>query len=522
MTTGKEMRSGLFLLTAAFAAAPLAAQNTVVEVSIVQLDARLASGKATSQSLTRAYLARVAAMDRKGPALHAVIALNPDALAMARASDARRRAGHPLGPLDGIPVLIKDNIETKDPIATTAGSLALKDNVTGRDAPVVARLRAAGAVILGKTNLSEWANIRSMRSTSGWSARGGLTRNPYALDRNTSGSSAGAAVAMAADLCAVAIGTETDGSIVSPASLNGVVGLKPTVGLVSRDGIVPISRTQDTAGPITRTVADAACLLAALAGVDTRDSATAASRAADYIGALDPRRLAGARLGVARNLFVAHDEVRVLIERSLVMLKVQGAVIVDPVELPQSDALLQAELEVLLTEFKHGLADYLAQFAPGAPVRTLADLIAWNRRHRERELRWFGQDLFEQAEAKGGLDSPAYLEALATCRRLARTEGLDAVLREHRLDALVAPTAGPAWVTDPVNGDHFGGGFSSPAAIAGYPHLTVPAGFVRGLPVGLSFVGPAWSEALLLGLGHAFEQATRARRAPTFPATLPL
>jgi amidase len=389
-----------------------------------------------------------------------------------------------------------------------------------RDAHLVARLREAGAVILGKTNLSEWANIRSSRSTSGWSTRGGLTRNPYALDRNTSGSSSGSGAAAAANLAALTVGTETDGSIVSPASINGIVGLKPTVGLVSRDGIVPISHTQDTAGPMTRSVADAAALLSALAGSDPRDPATAQARRGDYMAALDSGRLKGARLGVVRGQFGGHDGVNAVIDQALALLQRQGAVLVDPVELKLHEQLGPAEFEVLLFELKADLPKYLAAFAPGAPVRDLAGLIAWNKQHREREMRWFGQEYFEQAEAHGGLDDTAYQQALATCARYARAEGIDAVLAEHKLDALVAPTGGVAWLTDFVNGDHFGGSFSTPAAVAGYPHLTVPAGFVQGLPVGLSFVGPAWSEALLIGLGYAFEQASRARRAPTFAASV--
>jgi amidase len=395
-----------------------------------------------------------------------------------------------------------------------------------RDAHLVARLRDAGAVLLGKTNLSEWANIRSPRSTSGWSARGGLTRNPYALDRNASGSSSGSAAAIAADFAAVAVGTETDGSIVSPASVNGLVGLKPTVGLVSRDGIVPISHTQDTAGPMARTVADAAALLSVLAGADGRDTATtnapAAARGLDYTRFLDPKRLAGARLGVVRGAFGAHPGVHALIERSLAVLKAQGAVLVDPVEIPHADQVGDAEFEVLLHELKAGLNAWLAEFAPGAPIASLADLIAWNRAHADRELAWFGQEYLEQAESRGGLSDQAYLDALDTCRRLGRTEGLDAAFAAHHVDALIAPTGGPAWTTDLVNGDPCGASFSSPAAIAGHPHLTVPAGFVQGLPVGLSFVGPAWSEAQLIGLGHAFEQATQARRPPTFASTLVL
>lgn len=490
-----------------------------LEASVSQLQQAMQGGRVSAKALAAAYLERIRALDHAGPRLRSVIELNPDALAIAAALDEERRARGVRGPLHGIPVLLKDNIATADRMSTSAGSLAMQGVKPPRDAHLVKRLREAGAVILGKTNLSEWANIRSTRSTSGWSARGGLTRNPYALDRNTSGSSSGSAVAIAANLAAIAVGTETDGSIVSPSSINGLVGLKPTVGLVSRDGIIPISHTQDTAGPMTRTVADAAALLGAIAGPDPRDPATARAERLDYLRFLDPKRLAGARLGVVRNQFGGNDRVSAVIEGSLAVLKAQGAVLVDPVELKNVEKYGDAELEVLLVELKAGLAKYLAEFAPDAPVRTLADVIAWNERHRAQEMPWFGQELFERAAAKGGLDSKEYLDALAACARYSRAEGIDALLAEHRLDALVAPTGGPAWLTDPVNGDHYGGSFSTPAAVAGYPHLTVPAGFVHGLPVGLSFVGPAFSEPLLIGLGHAFEQATQARRPPTFAKT---
>ncbi|WP_280152184.1 amidase [Piscinibacter sp. XHJ-5] len=493
-----------------------------LEASVAQLQEAMQRGATSARSLTAAYLERIRMLDRSGPQLRSVIELNPDALAIAAALDDERRARRVRGPLHGIPLLLKDNIATADRMSTSAGSLVLQGVRPPRDAHLVARLRDAGAVILGKTNLSEWANIRSTRSTSGWSARGGLTRNPYALDRNTSGSSSGSAAAIAANLAAIAVGTETDGSIVSPSSINGLVGLKPTVGLVSRDGIVPISHTQDTAGPMTRCVADAAALLSAIAGPDPRDAATARAERVDYTRSLDARRLAGARLGVVRNQFGGNDRVSAVIDASLAMLKAQGAVLVDPVELKNTEKYGDAELEVLLFELKAGLARYLAEFARDAPVRTLADVIAWNEQHRAQEMPWFGQELFERAQAKGGLDSKEYLDALAACARYSRAEGIDAVLAEHKLDALVAPTGGPAWLTDPINGDHYGGSFSTPAAVAGYPHLTVPAGFVHGLPVGLSFVGPPYSEPLLIGLGYAFEQATRARRPPSFARTASL
>jgi len=494
------------------------------EATVADLQAAMTAGRSTAQSLVAAYLARIRAVDRNGPAINSVIELNPDARAIAAALDAERQAGRVRGPLHGIPVLLKDNIATADRMSTSAGSLALAGVAPPRDAHLVARLREAGAVILGKTNLSEWANIRSSRSTSGWSARGGLTKNPYALNRNTSGSSSGSGAAIAANLAAVAIGTETDGSIVSPGSINGLVGLKPTVGLVSRSGIVPISHTQDTAGPMTRCVADAAAVLTAIAGVDERDAATRVDgrppAGIDYSRFLDAGRLKGAKLGVVRNQFGSNDRVNALIDQALAVLKAQGAVLVDPVELMNVEKYGDAELEVLLYELKADLNAYLAEYAAGAPVHSLADVIAYNLKHAEREMPHFAQELFDKAQAKGGLDDAAYLEALATCRRYSRAEGIDALLAKHGLDAIVAPTGGPAWLTDYINGDHYGGSFSTPAAVAGYPHLTVPAGFVSGLPVGLSFVGPAWSEPLLIGLGYAYEQASRARRPPTFVKTL--
>ena len=480
----------------------------------------LAAGRLTSERLVRDCLARIAAIDTAGPKLHSVIELNPDAIAIAKELDAERKAGRLRGPLHGLPVLVKDNIATGDRMSTSAGSLALDGVHAPRDAHVVKRLRDAGAVILGKTNLSEWANIRSTRSVSGWSARGGLTRNPYALDRNTSGSSSGTAAAIAAGLAPLGVGTETDGSIVSPASICGLVGLKPTVGRMSRDGIVPISHTQDTPGPMTRTVADAALLYAAMVGRDSADDATSTAPADLAPGAaiaLPADALRGARLGVARAYFTGFDEVDALIEKAIADLKRLGAEIVDPIDLPQP-TYGDAELRVLLYELKANLPKYLAAFAPDAKVKTLADVIAFNRAHQDREMVWFAQELFDKAEAYGGLDAKEYLDSLAECRKGARDDGLDRVLKANRLDALIAPTGGPAWLIDPVNGDHSGAGFSAPAAVAGYPHLTVPAGFVRGLPIGLSFAGPAWSEARLLALGHAYEKATMHRRPPTFTA----
>jgi amidase len=487
-----------------------------LEATAAQLLQAMAAGSLSCEQLTRDYLARIEAIDRQGPTLNSVLALNPDAIALARELDEERRAGHLRGPLHGLPVLLKDNIATGDRMATTGGSLALSGVRARRDAFLVQRLRTAGALILGKTNLSEWANIRSTRSTSGWSGLGGLTRNPYALDRSTSGSSAGTGAAIAANLAALGVGTETDGSIVSPASVNGLVGLKPTVGRISRDGVIPISHTQDTAGPMTRTVADAALLYAAMLGPDPRDPATAKSPDA-VLAALPPQALKGARLGVCRSFFSGFDELDAAVHSAIAQMKAQGAVIIDPVELAQP-SYGDAELEVLLYELKHDLALWLREFAPGATVQSLADVMAFNSAHREREMAWFGQELFEKAQALGGLDSPAYRDALALCAQGARADGIDKALKAHQLDALIAPTGSLAWLIDPINGDHFGASFSSPAAVAGYPHLTVPAGLVRGLPVGLSFVGPAWSEARLLALGLHFEQATQLRQPPGFLA----
>jgi amidase len=492
------------------------------EITIAKLQEGMTAGRFSAHSLVRKYLARIKAIDSAGPALHSVIETNPDALAIAMALDRERKERGPRSPLHGIPMLIKDNIDTFDRMATTAGSLALVGANPARDAFLVGKLRAAGAVILGKSNLSEWANIRSSRSSSGWSARGGLTRNPYALDRNTSGSSSGSAAAVAASLCVVAVGTETDGSIVSPSSINGIVGIKPTVGLVSRSGIIPISHTQDTAGPMARTVRDAAILLGALAGADNDDPATAATSGrvpGDYTPYLDARALQGARIGVARNYFGFHDGVDAVAQESLDVLRKSGATLVDPASLPNADKFGDAELLVLLYELKADLNDYLARQGNGARVRSLEEVIAFNERNRTREMPYFGQDLFVKAEAKGPLTSAAYLEALATCRRFARSEGIDAVMDQHKLDALVAPTDGPAWLTDLVVGDHPLGSSSSAAAVAGYPSITVPAGFVSGLPVGISFFGRAWSEPALIGFAYAFEQARAARKAPQFAAT---
>ncbi len=488
------------------------------EPGVADLQAAMARGALTSVGLVKRCLARIDQIDRHGPRLRSVLELNPQALAIAVSLDAERRATGPRGALHGIPILLKDNVATGDRMSTRAGSLALAAVKAPRDATLAAHLRAAGAVILGKTNLSEWANIRSSHSTSGWSGRGGLTLNPYALDRNPSGSSSGSAAAVAAGLAPLAIGSETDGSIVSPASICSLVGIKPTVGLVSRYGIVPISRSQDTAGPIACSVADAAALLGAIAVSDPLDAATAAHAAGsvDFMKALSPDALTGARLGLVRSAYTGLDAVDALIDRAVAQLKSLGAVVVDPVELTEAKKYADAELAVLLYELKAGLNEYLPEFAPGAPVRSLADVIEFNERHRDQELRLFSQDLFVKAQAKGGLDEPAYRDALALCRRLSREEGIDRTLSEHQLDALIAPTGSPAWLTDLINGDSQGSSFSTPAAVAGYPHVTVPAGFVAGLPVGLSFVGGAYTEARLIGYAYAYEQATHHRRPPSF------
>jgi amidase len=491
------------------------------EITIDVLHERFASGSLTTLGAVDAYLLRIKAIDAAGPALRSVLEINPDARSIARELDRERAHGTIRGPLHGVPVLIKDNIDTGDRTHTSAGSLALMGAPAQRDAPIVARLRAAGAVILGKSNLSEWANIRSTRSTSGWSARGGRTRNPYALDRNTSGSSSGSAAAVAANLCTVAIGTETDGSIVSPSSINGIVGIKPTVGLASRTGIIPIAHTQDTPGPMTRTVRDAAIVLGVIAGTDPEDPATAASEGhihADYTQFLDRDGLRGARIGVARNYFGSLDGVDAVINEALATLRKGGAILIDPADLPNMDKLGDPELIVLLTELKADLNAYLQK--RDGDVRSLQDLIAFNERFRAREMPYFGQDLFVKAQAKGPLSNPEYLEALATCKRLSRTEGIDAVMDREHLDAIVAPTDAVAWIADYLLGDHVISSSSSAAAVAGYPSITVPAGFVSGLPVGVSFFGRAWSEPTLLRIAFAFEQASLARRAPAFPASI--
>jgi len=495
------------------------------EITVAKLQREMQSGGLTARSITEKYLARLERADKHGPAVSSVIEVNPEALDIAEKLDRERKAKGPRGPLHGIPVLIKDNIATRDRMMTTAGSLALVGAKPVNDAFVVRKLREAGAVILGKANLSEWANIRSSHSTSGWSGRGGLTLNPYALDRNPCGSSSGSAAAVSANFCMLAIGTETDGSIVCPSSVNGIVGIKPTVGLVSRAGIIPIAHSQDTAGPMARTVTDAAILLGALTGVDADDPTREASHGkafADYTKFLDPNGLRGSRIGVVRKFFGITDAVDSLMNQALEEMKRQGAVIVDPVELGTLDQLGDSELQVLLYELKADLNSYLATLAPGAPVHTLRDIIEFNERNRKKEMPYFGQDLFIKAEAKGPLTEKEYLDALEKNHRLTQKEGIDAVMEKFQLDALVAPTAGPAWLTDFVDGDHDTGGSSTPAAVAGYPNINVPAGFVFGLPVGISFFGKAYSEPTLLKLAYSFEEATRHRRAPQFLPTADL
>ncbi len=476
------------------------------EATIADLGAKLRADELTVRELAEAYLARIDALDRSGPVLRSVIEVNPDVLAIADELDAELHQGRIRGPLHGIPILVKDNIDTSDGMKTTAGSLALVDARPAADAPLISRLRNAGALLLGKANLSEWANFRSPRSSSGWSARGGQCRNPYALDRNPSGSSSGSGAAVTASLCVAAIGTETDGSIVSPSSANGIVGIKPTVGLVSSRGIVPVAHTQDTAGPMARTVSDAAILLAAMIGDSSAPIPDAAS-------------LRAARVGVARNLSEFDPRVDALFEEALEALRAAGAQLIDPADVPHVTEFEESEWEVLRYEFKADIEGYLASVEGEAP-RTLAQLITFNEAHRAEELQFFGQESFEMSVEKGPLSDPAYQEALATCGRLSREEGLDAAIARHKLDAIVAPTRGPAWLTDHINGDHHGlGGSSSPAAVSGYPSVTIPMGSIAGLPVGLSFIGGPRRDSDLIGYAFAFERSTNHRVAPRFLPT---
>jgi amidase len=495
------------------------------EATIADLQAGMASGKWTARSITQAYLERIAELDRKGPTLRHVIEVNPEALAIADALDRERKAGNVRGPLHGIPILLKDNVDTADKMTTTAGSLALAGSIAPRDSFIAAKLRAAGAIFLGKANLSEWANFRSTHSTSGWSGRGGQAKNPYVLDRNPCGSSSGSGGAVAANLCAAAIGTETDGSIVCPSSANGIVGIKPTVGLLSRSGIIPISHSQDTGGPMTRTMRDAAIMLGILAGPDPADPATTITRSggaiADYTQYLDPNGLRGARIGVARAKFFGYsDVVDKTINDAIATMKAQGAVIVDPANIETAGKFDDSEFDVLLYEFKADLNNYLAALGPKAPVKSLQEIIAFNDAHKDQEMPWFGQEIMIQAQAKGPLTEKKYLDELANDLKMSRTDGIDATMDKYKLDAIIAPTGGPAWPTDLLNGDHFTGGSSTPAAVAGYPNINVPAGFSHNLPIGISFFGRAWSEPVLIRIAYAYEQATKHRRPPTFIPTL--
>jgi amidase len=497
------------------------------ELTVRDAQAAMTSGRLTARRLAEMYLERIERIDRRGPALNSVIETNPDAVSIAEGLDRERKAGRVRGPLHGVPVLIKDNIGTADRMETTAGSLALVGARPASDAFIVGRLREAGAVIIGKTNLSEWANFRSTHSTSGWSGRGGQTRNPYALDRNPCGSSSGTGAGVSANLALVGVGTETDGSIVCPSATCGIVGIKPTLGLVSRSGIIPIAHSQDTAGPMARTVADAVALLEVLAAHDPRDNArtginTIVVWPKNLASSLDPAGLRGARIGVARKFYGFNDEVDKLMADAIDVMKREGAVIVDPADIPTHGKFDAPEFDVLLFEFKADLNKYLASLAPGDHPRTLKDLIDFNERNREREMPYFGQEIFTKAEAKGPLTDAAYLKALRSSKSLSQAQGVDAVMIKNNLDALIAPTGGPAWTTDLVNGDHFTGGSSTPSAVAGYPNVQVPAGYVYGLPVGISFFGRAFTEAKLIRLAYAYEQATKHRQPPRLLPTADL
>jgi amidase len=494
------------------------------EATLSELQAGMAAGRMTARSITQLYLDRIAALNLNGPALRHVLETNPDALSLADSLDQERKAGKVRGPLHGIPILLKDNIDTADRMTTTAGSLAMAGSIPLQDAFIAAKLRAGGAILLGKTNLSEWASFRSTHSSSGWSGRGGQAKNPYVLDRNPCGSSSGSGGAVSANLCAAAIGTETDGSIVCPSSANGIVGIKPTLGLVSRAGIIPIAHSQDTSGPMARTVRDAATILNVLAGIDPRDPATAAGHSRgqlDYTRYLDPNGLRGARIGVARTKFFGYSDVTdKVINDAIEGMKAQGAVIVDPANIVTAGKFDDSEFDVLLYEFKADLNKYLAALGPKAPVRTLADIIAFNDQHKDTSMPWFAQEIMIQAQAKGPLTEKKYRDALAKDLKMSRTDGIDATMNKYKLDAIVAPTGSPAWVTDLVNGDHSSGASSTPAAVAGYPNINVPAGFSHNLPIGISFFGRAYSEPTLIKFAYAYEQATKHRRAPTFIPTL--
>jgi amidase len=498
----------------------------IEEATIAEMQAAMASGELTARRLTELYIERIEEIDERGPTLRSVLQINPDAVAIADELDQERKDKGPRGPLHGIPILLKDNIATADRMETTAGSLALLGSRVPRDAFVAQQLRQAGVVLLGKTNMSEWANFRSTSSSSGWSGRGGQALNPYVLDRSPCGSSSGSASATAANLTAAAVGTETDGSILCPASVNGVVGIKPTVGLTSRSGVIPIAHSQDTIGPFGRTVVDAAILLGSMTGVDPRDAATEASEGkfyTDYLQFLDVNGLRGARIGVARQRYFGYSsKADAIVQAAIERMKELGAEIIDAADIPtaqQMDA-SKSEMKVLLFEFKADLNKYLAELV-SSPVRTLADIITFNNEHVIEELKYFGQELHLQAEASGSLDDATYLQALDENHRLSRQEGIDAVMDKYQLDALVMPSNAPAWCIDLVNGDLHMGGSSQPAALAGYPAISVPAGFTFGLPVGITFMGRAFSEPILLKLAYAYEQGTKARQKPTFLPTIP-
>jgi amidase len=530
LKTGGMLAAGMSvapLLSACATVGALAPITNVEEMSIAEIQAAMKAGRLDAESLVKMYLARIETIDRNGPTLRSVQEINPDAIPIARALDEERKAGRLRGPLHGIPVLLKDNIATADKMETTAGTLALVGARPREDSTIAQRLRQAGAIILGKASMSEWAYFKSTPGSSGWSARSGQARNPYALNRTPCGSSSGSAIAVAASLVTVSIGTETDGSIICPAGVNGVVGIKPTVGLTSRAGVIPISVTQDTIGPFGRTVADAAAVLGALVGVDQRDPATQASfgkEQTDYAKYLELNGLRGARLGVPREGYFGYSpKADALVNQAIETLRQGGATIVDPVKIPNFDraALTSAELVVLLYEFKAGVNAYLASVAPGAQVRTLDDVIEFNKRNTRENMPYFGQELLVRAQAKGDLTEAEYLEALEKCRRLAGKEGMDAIMDELSLDALIAPTTTPAWPVDLVNGDQFRGSSAKSAALVGYPLVSVPAGFAQGLPVGITFMGRAWSEPTLIKLAYAYEQASKARRPPQYNAATP-
>ncbi|MFX1379693.1 MAG: amidase [Promethearchaeota archaeon] len=489
------------------------------EYSITEIQTLMEKGKLSAIKLCEMYLTRINEIDKKGPKLNAIIEINPEAMKIAEKLDGERKNKKIRGPLHGIPVIIKDNINTADKMQTTAGSLAFKGHHALKDAFIVKKLRDSGAIILAKANLSEWANFRSTRSTSGWSSRGGQTFNPYVLNRNPCGSSSGSAVAVAANLCSVAIGTETDGSIICPSHSNSIIGLKPTIGLISRTGIIPISHNQDTAGPMARTVQDAAILLNVMVGLDPDDSSTKVihhKSPVDYTQFLDNDGLRGSKIGVARNYFGNSDLIDKIIEKAILKIKELGAEIIDPVEIKIIDDLREAEFQVLLYDFKNDLNEYLAKFGPINSLKSLTDIIKFNYKHQKKVMPYFGQELFTMANEKSSITSDEYKEALKQCQVLAQAEGIDAVLQEHQLDAIIAPSGGTAWLIDYINGDHSSGGSSSAAAVAGYPNITVPAGYVYGLPVGISFFGGPFEEPKLLKIAYAFEQATKIRKQPNF------